>query len=170
MGPKAKRRRLVVDPAMQFRLVLRIGWYLLLWTVVAFHISFLFFLYRTFLQGGEHRTFADLYVAFFAYEKPLLTTLIVITPLVLYDVLKFSNRIAGPLYRCRRVMRDMAAGQAVAEFKTREQDFLDDLFGDFNTLIRAWNARVGAGQKIVQGEEEDRSEDAPAGAVASVGS
>jgi hypothetical protein len=162
MGAKLKRRRLVVDPKMQFRLVLRIGWYLVLWTLAAFHVSFLFYLYATFLRGGAHRDFAGLYVDFFAYEKPLVTTLVVLAPLVLYDILKFSHRISGPLYRCRRVMRDMAAGKTVDEFKARERDFLDDVFVDFNALIRAWNARVRSDQRIEKAIDEGGHEPTPA--------
>jgi hypothetical protein len=142
MGLKTKRRRLVVDPGMQFRLVLRIGWYLLLWTVIAFHASFVFYLCGEFLVGGAQRGFARLYLDYFGHEKPLLTILAVMTPLVLYDVLKFSNRISGPLYRCRRLMLEMAAGKPVPEFTAREHDFMEAVFVDFNTLIRAWNARI----------------------------
>jgi hypothetical protein len=45
---------------------------------------------------------------------------------------KFSNRIAGPLYRCRRVMRDMAAGKIVPAFKARENDLMKEVFDVFN--------------------------------------
>jgi hypothetical protein len=147
MESKAKRQRLLVDPSMQLRLLVRMGGYLLLWTVVAFHVSFLFYIFAVFLQGRPHPTFVQLYGQFFSHEKPLLTTVVVIAPLVLYDALKFSHRIAGPLYRCRRVMRDMAAGKAVSEFKTRKNDLLADVFTDFNALIRTWNARLEAGGK-----------------------
>jgi hypothetical protein len=162
MAARVKRQRLIVDPAMQFGLVLRIGWYLLLWSVVAFHVSFLFFVYGTFLHGGPHRHFFGLYADFFFTEKPFLTTVVVIAPLVLYDILKFSHRIAGPLYRCRRVMRDMVEGKAVPEFKAREHDFLDDVFADFNALIRAWNARVGSGQHAENGTGQGDLVAAPA--------
>jgi hypothetical protein len=161
------RRRLVVDPAMQFRLALRIGCYLLLWTVFAFHASFLFYVYGNLLSEGAHRGPGGLYLDFFANEKPLLTTVVVLAPLVLYDILKFSHRIAGPLYRCRRVMRDMAAGKAVPEFRAREHDFLDDLFVDFNALIQAWNARIGSGQPVPNGTEESAPQAITAGVAES---
>jgi hypothetical protein len=154
MEQKFKRRRLVVDPAMQFRLAVRIGWYLLLWTVLAYHVSFMFYVHGSLLDGGTHKGFAGLYLDFFSYRRPLILTVIVIGPLVLYDIIKFSNRIAGPLYRCRRVMRDMAAGKTVPEFQAREHDFLDDVFVDFNALIRAWNARVGSEPQAHNGNEE----------------
>jgi hypothetical protein len=143
---------------MQFRLVLRIGCYLLLWTVFAFHVSFLFYMIGSLMDGGAHRGLTGLYLDYFANEKALLTTVVVIAPLVLYDILKFSNRIAGPLYRCRQVMRDMAAGKVVPEFRVREHDFLDDVFVDFNALIQACNARIGSGLQVQNGTEEKRAE------------
>src|SRR5579871_5693680 len=42
-APKFKRKRLLVDPAFQFRLLLRVLMYSFLWTVVAFHFSFVLY-------------------------------------------------------------------------------------------------------------------------------
>jgi hypothetical protein len=135
--------------------------------VFAFHASFLFYVYGDLLHEGAHRGLAGLYLDFFAHEKPLLITVLVLAPLVLYDILKFSHRIAGPLYRCRRLMRDMAAGKAVPEFRAREHDFLDDVFVDFNTLIQAWNARISSGQEVQNETEQNAPQTTPAGAAES---
>jgi hypothetical protein len=86
MRSTTARRRLLVDPSFQLRLVFLMAGYLLLWT-------------------------------------------------------KFSHRIAGPLFRCRQVMREMTEGKTVAEFKPRKHDLLDDFVRDFNSLIREWNTR-----------------------------
>jgi hypothetical protein len=87
---------------------------------------------------------------------------VVIAPLVLYDILKFSHRISGPLYRRRQVMRDMAAGKAVPEFRPRKHDLLADVYVDFNALIRSWNARIGSDQPVQNGTEESASQAMPA--------
>ena len=144
--PKYKRTRLLVDPAFQYRLLVRVLLYTFLWTVVALHFSFVFYVIGMVFENGPKHSFIDTYLEFFSHEKAVLLTLVLLAPLVLFDLLKFSHRIAGPLYRCRRVMRDMAAGKIVPAFQPREKDLMKDVFEDFNALIREWNRRITAGQ------------------------
>jgi hypothetical protein len=69
---------------------------------------------------------------------------VAIAPVFLYDLVKFSHRVAGPLHRCQSTMQEMADGQVVAEFVRRKHDLLQEFFGAFNALIRTCNARVNA--------------------------
>jgi hypothetical protein len=86
----------------------------------------------------------NLYLDFLGRQKPLLITLVLVTPILLYDLLKFSHRIAGPLYRCRHVMEEMANGKSVPAFQPRKHDLMRELFQAFNALIAEWNARANA--------------------------
>jgi hypothetical protein len=139
MKPRFHRGKLLIDKQFQMRILVRMGGYLLFWTFTAFHISFFVYLFRNFAQASEHAGIDRVYLQFVANEQHLLTTLIVVSPILLYDLLRFSNRIAGPLYRCRKAMQDMAAGKTVPEFIPRKYDLLDGFFRDFNTLVRQWN-------------------------------
>src|SRR5947207_11874011 len=70
--------------------------------------------------------------------------MVMILPAFLYDLLKFSHRVAGPLLRCRHLMNEMAAGKTVPEFKPRKYDLMKNFFDAFNALIKKWNAQVNA--------------------------
>jgi hypothetical protein len=142
MGPKYKRKRLWVDPAFQSRLLVRLCLHLLLFAVAVVHITFIFELMGNLALNRVGRGFGALYLEFLSSQKPLLVTLVLFTPILLYDLLKFSNRIAGPLYRCRNVMQMMARGEPVPQFQPRKHDLMRDLFQAFNALITAWNAQV----------------------------
>jgi len=65
----------------------------------------------------------------------------------------------------------LAAGtQAVAEFKARDQDFLDEFFTDFNALIKVWNAKVAVppgGQRGGPAPEANGHESIPAATASS---
>jgi hypothetical protein len=162
MKPRFKRTRLLVDPSFQFGLLRRTAFYLLLWTIVIFHVFFIFHLYEATTEPAPYRGMASVYAEFFSQQKPLLGTLILVTPLLLYDLLKFSNRIAGPLFRCRRVMQEMAAGNAVPEFKPRKHDFMAKFFEDFNALIKEWNVQVTTrrnGSPGARNAEDSRAEE-----------
>jgi hypothetical protein len=153
MKPQFKRTRLWVDPAFQSGLLLRMGLYLFLYAVTVLHVGFCFQVLTALGENGPRKGLGELYFQFVMQQRPLLIALIVTTPMTLYDLLKFSNRIAGPLIRCRRVMHAMASGKAVPQFEPRKRDFMRELFEAFNALIAVWNARVGKGEGANHPEE-----------------
>src|SRR5262245_4535771 len=98
MPQKFKRSRLLVDTAFQFRLLARMAFYLLAYTLVVFHIGFAFEVMATIASQGLGEGGGHLYLEYLERQRPLLFALVLITPILLYDLLKFSHRIAGPLF------------------------------------------------------------------------
>jgi hypothetical protein len=144
MKRKYKRTRLLVDPSFQLRLGLRMCLYLLLYVFIVLIIAFVLQCLEGIASDGHPRTFVDFCREFFFREKGILHALLLAMPLCFYNLLKFSNRVAGPLYRCRKVMQEMATGKPVPEFTPRQHDLMPELFQAFNCLIREWNARAGS--------------------------
>jgi hypothetical protein len=142
MKPTFKRTRLWVDPPFQARLLVRMGSYLLLSVLVVLHVGFFLEAIRDLATNGPIKNFGTLYADYLSRQAPLLLALGLMMPPLLYNLLRFSHRIAGPLFRCRRVMQEMAAGQVVREFVPRQNDLMGELFAAFNELIRTHNARV----------------------------
>lgn len=139
-----KRSRLWVDPPFQGRLLARMSWYILLYSLVVLHVGFLFDTMAQIAAHGLTGGLGQMYLGYLGRQTPLLFAFILTVPGLLYDLLKFSHRIAGPLFRCRRVMLDMAAGQRVPEFHPRRHDLMADLFQAFNQLITRSNAQQPA--------------------------
>jgi hypothetical protein len=139
-----KRTRLIVDPPVQFRLLGRLGAYLLVYTVTLLHVGFAIEVFEKVVMADDGPLVLNLYVDYLARQKALLIGIALIVPVLLYDLLKFSHRIVGPLFRVRRWMYDMAEGKAVREFVPRKHDLMTELFEAFNVLIKTCNARVGA--------------------------
>jgi hypothetical protein len=137
-----KRSRLVVDPPVQFRLLGRLAAYLVVYTITLLHVGFAIEVFEKVVMADDGPLVADLYLDYLGREKSLLIGIGLILPVLLYDLLKFSHRIVGPLYRCRRWMLDMAAGKPVREFVPRKHDLMTELFAAFNVLIKTCNARV----------------------------
>ncbi len=145
MAPKYERKRLWINGAFQSRLLLRLVGYLLFFVVVMWHTRFVFELLPGLIDGKNLRTgVSGLYLECLGRQTPFLLALLLILPAAVYDLLKFSHRLAGPLYRCQQVMEEMAAGRAVPEFEPRDGDHMPEFFRAFNALIVQWNARVGA--------------------------
>jgi hypothetical protein len=143
MSAKFRRTRLWIDSAFQGRLLLRMCSYLLFYTLIVVHIGFVFELMASFASAPE-RSAQEYYADFLWQQRFLVLAFVLAAPVILYDLLKFSHRIAGPLYRCRNVMQQMAAGKPVPEFKPRKHDLMRELFQVFNALIQTCNARVAS--------------------------
>jgi hypothetical protein len=142
MGQKYKRKRLWIDPPFQGRLLSRLCLYAFLYFFILYHAGF--FLELAFPpQGVElpRSSFGSLYAAYAGRHVATLVCFALTLPAILYDMLELSHRVAGPLFRCRRFIEDMAAGKTVTEFQPRKNDLMRDFFNSFNKLIKVWNAR-----------------------------
>lgn len=64
-----------------------------------------------------------------------------ILPLVVLDIIRVSNRFAGPLLRVRRALRALANGEDVQPLRFRCGDFWQDFAEDFNRLVARHNER-----------------------------
>src|SRR5262249_48664411 len=128
MKGDAKRSRLWVDPGFQSRLLLRLVCYFVLFSFAVIHVGFVVQAMIEVGANGVRGGIDEFYVDYLGQQMPLLYSFLLIMPILLYDLLKFSHRLAGPLFRCRRVMQDMAEGKAVSEFRPRQFDLMPELF------------------------------------------
>jgi hypothetical protein len=168
------RKRLWINPAFQGRLLLHIGSYFLLYFSIICILGFLLFLREALMTKQFKGTFG-MYTIYLTQLRPLFLATAILTPYFIYDLLKFSNRVAGPLYRCQKMMREMAEGKPVREFQPRKFDLMPEFYADFNALIRTWNSRVASAANdpaqprqdadaasVENGYDGVRREDAPA--------
>lgn len=61
--------------------------------------------------------------------------------LFIYDAIKFAHRIVGPLYRFRKVVQAITAGEPISLVALRKGDYLHDLKDDFNAMLKALEER-----------------------------
>jgi hypothetical protein len=89
------------------------------------------------ITGPEQPTFA----AYFGqYEwraaggRLLLGSLLLVP--IAWDMLSFSNRFAGPVFRMRRILREVAQGGSVEPIRLRPGDFWHGLADDLNAALQ----------------------------------
>lgn len=132
------RKRLFVNRDIQGRLLARTGLYWILYHAVLWMAMF-FIRYAehrgAIMAGAEPRSFGDLYGQFVHENSSLWVCAFAILPIVLWDLLKFSHRVAGPLVRFQRVLESLTAGQTVNEVRLRRGDLLFDLEIAFNQYL-----------------------------------
>jgi hypothetical protein len=98
---------------------------------------------------------------------PALVASLLLLPLVLFDVIRFSNRFAGPLVRLRRAMRTLARGEQVLPIKFRDGDYWQDFADDFNAVaatVQRYRAAAPPTAELELPEPGDFGEPVGAGA------
>jgi hypothetical protein len=60
---------------------------------------------------------------------------LIATPILLWDVVRLTHRVVGPLKRLEGVFQRMAAGQVVREVKFRKGDFVEGVEKALNTYL-----------------------------------
>jgi hypothetical protein len=73
------------------------------------------------------------------FQNPLVRcslVLLILTPPLILDALRFAHRLVGPLYRFRKTIQAIATGEEVEPVKLRKGDLLLDFQDDFNAMLR----------------------------------
>jgi hypothetical protein len=128
---KFVRKQIFVDPKVQGALIFRVIAY---WTVCLLTISIILLCWRM-LTGPARMPWTHLDDMWFHFG-PALVASFALLPLVIYDIVKTSNRFTGPLLRLRRNMQELAEGKQVKPIQFRDGDFWQDLAEDFNAVAR----------------------------------
>jgi hypothetical protein len=141
-----KRRQLFVDRRVQGGIIVRC---LLYWgTCLATAFVMLFF--WSLLTGPARLSWMTVDQLWFQYG-PAFVASILLLPLVVWDLLKVSNRFAGPVLRLRRELKKLARGEHVNPLFFRRQDHWRDMADDFNRVLarlKELEAKVARDERI----------------------
>lgn len=125
----ANRKRLLVDGRVQGALVLRVVFY---WFMCQFTVTIMLLVWT--MLSTPPRLFTAHLADLLRNVGPALIASTLLLPLVTIDVLRVSNRFAGPLWRLRGAMRKLARGQKVEPLRFRGDDFWRDVAEEFNAV------------------------------------
>jgi hypothetical protein len=125
------RKQLFVDPKVQGALLLRTVGY---WFFCLLTMALTLLLWRLFT--GPARLFYFHFDDMLFWYGPAAVASLLVLPLVIVDCVRLSNRFAGPLYRLRRELRRLAAGETVRPIHFREGDFWLEFADEFNAVAK----------------------------------
>ncbi len=125
-----RRSRKLIDYEVQSSLVVRLC---LHWTlfIVATAIA-MFFWVRLFESPVD--TLAESTNKFLSTFIPLFIVALALLPVFILDAVKLSNRFTGPIFRLRRTLASLAAGNPARPLEFRSNDFWQSLANDFNRV------------------------------------
>jgi hypothetical protein len=147
---KRLRKHLFVDPKVQGALIVRVTLY---WVVCLISLMLTLLCWQMVVGPAQpfHAHLSDLWSGY----GPALVASLLLLPLLLADVIRFSNRFVGPLLRLRRSMRELARGEYVEPLEFRGADFWQEIAHEFNAVRNCVQTSVASAP--VEHEEEKES-------------
>jgi len=131
MTQKDRRKSRLGDRKFQLSLLLRV----VLQLTVLLAIGLGFLVAWEFLLSGPDASLVSCFGAVGERYAPAIVMLAALLPVMAYDILGLSNRMAGPVFRVRGALRRLAQGENVEPLKFRRNDYWQDLAADFNVLL-----------------------------------
>ena len=130
-----KRKRLLVDPFVQWALARRLCYHWVAFFSLVLGVgAILKLLFSVSVHG-----FAGAAAAAFRDQLPLMALMLLILPLFIRDSLRLSNKFAGPMYRIRRSLEDLGEGKSVQVIKLRSGDFWQETAFHLNSVRERLN-------------------------------
>ena len=118
-----KRWRLLADVQIQGPLILRVACYWILFQTV---------------QVGTIAVFSFLSQGSLGFDLKLLVPSFIVSalilPLVMLDMLKFSNHFAGPMLNLRRKLKQLADDESADPIRLRPGDYYREMSDNFNEI------------------------------------
>jgi signal transduction histidine kinase len=151
------RKQVLVDHKVQWTLVRRVCMYWLSCVAVV-KLMPVFLSMLTMRLAVEMSTTTQ-------YVLSMLIPVTIFLPLIAYDVMRVSNQFVGPLYRLRRNMRELTAGETIAPIQFRPDDFWHDLADEFNALVREVQSLRDNNADAATREEDESAESLAAAVV-----
>ena len=127
-----QRIRKFVDGKLQGALLLRV----LLYSFCCLTVVTVMILTWRIAFSGPARVFYKHFDDLWFQYGPVMIALLLLLPLIMIDVVRFSHRFVGPMLRMRRAMKDLAEGRTVEPIRFRKNDFWHEAADHFNLLIR----------------------------------
>jgi hypothetical protein len=130
---REQRRKIWIDP-FQTYLAVRLAVYFVLYQAA---------LWALFIIDARMNSLNGSVGAASAVFGFVLTPIAAITLgfLFVYDSIRLSHRIVGPVYRFRKTVQAVTAGEEVSTIVLREGDLLLDLRDDLNAMLRVLEQR-----------------------------
>lgn len=146
---RSTRKQVITDPTVQGELLFRtlVYWFLCLTVVLLTTLGWS-------LWAGPPRPLIQVVQETIATAAPAVAGAVILLPLVLFDVLRVSNRFVGPVRQVRYALKQIALREESRRVYLRKDDFWQDL-AHFTNMVAE---EVEQSREQEQATEEDPEE------------
>lgn len=126
---RERRQKRLIDP-LQLKIAYRVIGYWILYQFAVWNTLFCWHLVR----HGQGSIVSQ-YIEFSVEYAPILVCFLLYLPAFAWDAMKILHRVAGPVYRVRQTVQDVAAHRPVRMVTLRRGDQLEQLRDDVNSML-----------------------------------
>ncbi len=130
MADQQDRKQLYMGSKVQAALLARVVMY---WCAYLGAVAAFVLIWR--IVTGPARLFYTHFEDMWFHFGPAVIASLILLPIMLWDMLRVSNRFAGPLTRMREHFRMGARGEEVPPIHFREGDFWHEISEEFNAMV-----------------------------------
>jgi hypothetical protein len=146
MPAKFKRSHLLADLPVQGSII---AWMIFYWGASLLMLFGLLFFW-TLLTGPARLSWMTVDHVWFKYGTVFVAAAMLL-PLIVWDMLKLTNRFVGPVRRLRNHLHQLAEGKQLPPLHFRKGDYWHDLAQDFNRVVERINRLEKAlGEKEIE--------------------
>lgn len=145
MSGKLRRKKLV-NKQLQGQLMLKMVMHWLGYNCIVLFLSLsaCVFMYSiSVVNGNVERTMQAEIFDFFSRHKPMLIVMALLLPVIMWDMLKTTHRVAGPVFKFKSELRRFIDTGKFQSVHLRNDDFLIDFQDTWNEAIERANRELG---------------------------
>lgn len=125
----AQRRRVWIDEQLQGVVLQRV---ILYWFMCFVFLTVPILIGKT--MADPSRFFFQHFPKVVVEYWPMYVGLMALLPVIAYDTLMVSHRVAGPMFRVRKELELLAKGESTPGVQLRQQDFFQDVVEPINEI------------------------------------
>ena len=136
-----QRKKLIVNWSVQGPILKRLCVHLITFVAALSSLLMIFWL----MQGASlHSALGESeepLQTFWYRAVPFLSASLALLPLIVWDMLRITNRVAGPLYRFEQVMKKFEETGKLDHAELRDNDLVEDFCKRFNSFVAVMHER-----------------------------
>ena len=137
---KRIRLKQMINWSVQGPIVKRLLLHVLAYNAATLCLLMLVWGVRTSLAAITERPTMTSPLTFWQQAAPVMVCMLIMVPYMVWDLMKLTNRIAGPLYRFESLLKDFVKSGRLNPAIIRDGDFLTDFQAVFNEFAAALHA------------------------------
>jgi hypothetical protein len=153
--PQRARKKKMINWSLQGPIISRLLLHFFAYNVATLFLLAAFWGARAAISSMSESPEARAPLTLWQQSAPVVIAMLVMTPFMVWDLMRFTNRIAGPLYRFECLLKDFVKSGTLQEAAIREGDLLTDFQKQFNEFAQALHALHPDTKSVAPPQSED---------------
>jgi methyl-accepting chemotaxis protein len=153
---KLRRKKLYLGWKQHGRIVARVAMYLGVYPLAILEALWARDYLSSLSRVGHPMPLTEVVASFFRQNAGMVSFSVIFAAIIVWDVVRLTNRIIGPLKRVEDALYRMAEGQGIGQLTFRKGDLIEGLEKAFNTYLSSLHASSDEASGTAASREEKK--------------